>query len=74
MLSATHAFNCIGLMVKFGPISYEDIPPALLMVQIDMKNSIWFLYLIAHFKIRKSLAKYISNDKQYTSIEQAKPE
>ena len=28
-LSATHAFNCIVLMVKFGQISCEDIPPAL---------------------------------------------
>ena len=28
-LSATHAFNCIVLMVKFGRISCEDIPPAL---------------------------------------------
>ena len=29
-LSATHAFNCIALMVKFGRISCEDITPALL--------------------------------------------
>ena len=28
-LSATHAFNCIVLMVKFGLTSCEDIPPAL---------------------------------------------
>ena len=28
-LSATHAFNCIDLMVKFGQTSCEDIPPAL---------------------------------------------
>ena len=28
-LSATHAFNCIVLMVKFGWTSCEDIPPAL---------------------------------------------
>ena len=29
-LSATHAFNCMVLMVKFGWTSCEDIPPALL--------------------------------------------
>ena len=29
MLLATHAFNCIVLMVKFGLTSCEDIPPAL---------------------------------------------
>ena len=28
-LSATHAFNCIVLRVKFGRTSCEDIPPAL---------------------------------------------
>ena len=28
-LSATHAFNCIVLMVKFGRTTCEDIPPAL---------------------------------------------
>ena len=28
-LSATHAFNCVVLRVKFGQTSYEDIPPAL---------------------------------------------
>ena len=28
-LLATHAFNCIVLMVKFGRTSCEDIPPAL---------------------------------------------
>ena len=28
-LSATHTFNCIDLMVKFGCTSCEDIPPAL---------------------------------------------
>ena len=31
-LSATHTFNCIVLMVKFGRTSCEDIPPALLMI------------------------------------------
>ena len=30
-LSATHTFNCIVLMVKFGWTSCEDIPPALNM-------------------------------------------
>ena len=29
-LSATHTFNCIVLMVKFGRTSCEDIPLALL--------------------------------------------
>ena len=29
-LSATHAFNCIVLRVKFGLTSCEDIPPALI--------------------------------------------
>ena len=33
-LSATYAFNCIVLMVKFGLTSCEDIPPALCSCQI----------------------------------------
>ena len=37
-LSATHAFNCIALRVKFGWTSCEDIPPAL--------QSHYFLVLI----------------------------
>ena len=28
-LSATHAFNCIVLVIKFSRTSCEDIPPAL---------------------------------------------
>ena len=40
-LSATHAFNCIVLMVKFGRTSCEDIPLALF-------NSTW---LAAHSMI-----------------------
>ena len=31
-LSATHTFNCIVLLVKFGWTSCEDIPPALLCI------------------------------------------
>ena len=34
-LSATHAFNCIVLRVKFGLTSFEDIPPALTYIQIN---------------------------------------
>ena len=33
-LLATHAFNCIVLMIKFGRTSCEDIPPALLNIMI----------------------------------------
>ena len=31
-LLATHAFNCIVLMVKFGRTSCEDIPLALIYI------------------------------------------
>ena len=33
-LSATHTFNCIVFMVKFGRTSFEDIPPALIYVRM----------------------------------------
>ena len=38
-LLATHAFNCIVLMIKFGLTSCEDIPPALFMVSITVEMS-----------------------------------
>ena len=37
-LSATHAFNCIVLMIKFGRTSCEDIPLALVC---DYKLSLY---------------------------------
>ena len=39
-LLATHAFNCIVLMVKFGRTSCEDIPPALLYFLLLINNSV----------------------------------
>ena len=37
-LSATHAFNCIVLMVKFGRTSCEDIPSALIYINYATKK------------------------------------
>ena len=36
-LSATHAFNCKVLVVKFGWSSYKDIPPALFILVMHLK-------------------------------------
>ena len=38
-LSATHAFNCVVLRVKFGLTSCEDIPPALVK-QLYISNKV----------------------------------
>ena len=60
-LSATHAFNCIVLMVKFGWTNCEDIPPALacccnIIVYLnycDMNKTILknHIYTIQQFKL-----------------------
>ena len=42
-LSATHAFNCIVLSVKFGWTSCEEIPPAL----TDMGDMLGITHVIA---------------------------
>ena len=37
-LSATHAFNCIVLMVMFGRTSCKDIPPVLQCGRLNSKE------------------------------------
>ena len=53
-LSATHAFNCIILVVKFSWTSGEDIPPALHMNVSWLESSkAWhwhFLIYLQQFK------------------------
>ena len=44
-LLATHTFNCIVLMVKFGRTSCEDIPPALYSACVS-KNCGMIVYVV----------------------------
>ena len=75
-LSATHAFNWIVLMVKFGLTSYEELPPALWMGYhtprpvIPMKfSSSWIYYctlVSAKFTIYKISHKSLISTYMWT--------
>ena len=56
-LSATHAFNSIVLMVKFGRTSCEDIPPALKNASPVLVNHFILLWsLIARPSMHRCLS------------------
>ena len=73
MLSATHAFNCIVLRVKFGQTSCEDISLALSKLLMSLLQSsivaifLSILYSIGFF-LKTSTDK---NGKQLSSVVQS---